>query len=140
VAGYSGKPLPRKLGVKAGHRIALRHAPPGFASGLGPLPEGVELVDLAGSPLDLVLLFCSRAAVLAADFARAAASLSDAGMLWVAWPKRASGVATDLTGDRVREHGLAAGLVDVKVCAIDETWSGLKFVRRLKDRGAAPRR
>ena len=133
-AGYSGTPLPKKLGFKEGTRAALVDAPAGFRSTLGDLPAGARFPRGGEDPLDLIVLFAPRSQPLAAAFRESASRLTPAGMLWVAWPKKASGVATDLTEDRVREIGLAAGLVDVKVCAIDETWSGLKFVRRLRDR------
>lgn len=137
MAGYSGTPLVQKLGIKAGMRIAIRRAPEGFRAALTPWPAGAEVVRPGGAPLDLVLLFTDRAAILEAEFAEAAAMLQPAGALWVAWPKKAAKVATDLTEDRVRAIGLAAGLVDVKVCAVTEVWSGLKFVRRLADRPRA---
>lgn len=134
-AGYSGTPLPRKLGIKPGQRIAFLDAPPAFADALGELPEGVgaSRTTLRG-PLDLVVAFFVERRRLAARLPRLIAALDPAGALWIAWPKRASGVVTDVTEDVVRELGLAAGVVDVKVCAIDATWSGLKLVVRLKDR------
>jgi hypothetical protein len=131
-AGYSGTALPQKLGIKAGHRVLLVGAPDGF--GLGPLPE-VDLHRRAGrSPYDVVLLFCTDLRRLERQFAPLVARLVTNGGLWVAWPKRASGVATDLDENIIRAVGLAAGLVDNKVCAIDATWSGLRFVIRLRDR------
>jgi hypothetical protein len=131
-AGYSGTPLPRKLGIAEGTRVLLIGAPDGFD--LGPLP-GVELHRRAGrSPYDVVLLFAPDLAHLVRRFAPARDRLTVAGGLWACWPKRASGVATDLTDNVVRAHGLATGLVDVKVAAIDATWSGMKFVVRLRDR------
>ena len=136
MSGYSGTPLPRKLGLAPGQRIAIVAAPDGFAESIAPLPEGARILA-RGDGLDLALLFTERRADLVARFAPLAARLVPSGMLWVAWPKQASKRATDLTGNVVREVGLAAGLVDVKVCAIDDTWSGLKFVRRLADRPPA---
>jgi hypothetical protein len=134
-AGYSGTPLPKKLGIKPGHRIRLIGAPGDFAATLGTLPEPVEIVaDGGGGPLDLVLFFTDSADALRGSFDALKATLAPAGMLWVAWPKKASKVPTDLTEDGVREIALARGLVDVKVCAIDATWSGLKLVYRLADR------
>ena len=106
----------------------------GFRQLLAPMPDAIVWRRRLVPALDMILLFADRAAMLERTLARAAAALTQAGMLWIAWPKRASGVATDLTEDRVRALGLAAGLVDVKVCAITEVWSGLKFVRRLRDR------
>ena len=132
--GYSAKPLIRKLGVKPGHRLVLRGAPNGFETELRPLPEGVALGGHGARTADCVLLFSTSSAHLEKAFRQAVPLLPPAGMLWVAWPKKASKVETDLTEDVVRRIGLAAGLVDVKVCAITEIWSGLKFVRRLKDR------
>jgi hypothetical protein len=133
-AGYSGTPLPRKLGIRAGGRVLLVDAPGGFERVLGELPDGVELVAPGAQELAVVVVFVTGRASLEAQFGRLASALAPAGGLWVAWPKRASGVATDVSEGGVREIGLAAGLVDNKVCAIDATWSGLRFVRRLRDR------
>ncbi len=131
--GYSGTPLPRKLGIKAEHLVLVERAPRGLA--LDPLPDVVTVHGRAGrGPYDVVLTFCRDQARLEQRFEPLAALLTPAGGLWIAWPKKASGVATDLTEDVIREVALAAGLVDVKVCAIDSTWSGLKMVRRLRDR------
>jgi hypothetical protein len=134
MVGYSGTPLPKKLGIKPAHRIAFIGAPTNFGETLGVLPEGAKLVTRQQAPLDLIVLFVKRERDLLAQFEKLAAKLSPAGMLWIAWPKKASGVATDLTETVVRKTGLDAGLVDNKVCAIDEVWSGLRFVIRLKDR------
>ena len=132
-AGYSGKPVPVKLGIKEGHRLLLLGAPEGFA--LEPLPGGVTLhARASGGPYDLVLAFCPDRAALEKRFAPLAERITTAGALWVAWPKKASGLAKDLDENVVRDVGLATGLVDVKVIAIDAVWSGLKFVRRLRDR------
>ncbi|MSQ42017.1 MAG: DUF3052 family protein [Dehalococcoidia bacterium] len=135
-AGYSGTPLPRKLGIKPGHRLALVGAPAGFEVTLGALPDGVTLLARPWASLDVVVCFTTRRADLARRFAPMARALDPAGGLWVAWPKRASRVPTDLDENAVRAVGLEAGLVDNKVCAIDETWSGLRFVYRLADRPA----
>lgn len=132
--GYSGTPLPKKLGIKEGSRIALVNAPQDFESELGELPHNVEFIKRSAKSLDIILLFVLTERALKRDFAKLAARLTANGMIWVAWPKKSSGVATDLSEQRVQRIGLDAGLVDVKVCAIDETWSGLKFVYRLKDR------
>jgi hypothetical protein len=137
MSGYSGTPLVQKLGIKPDHRLLFAGAPPDFAAVLGPLPVGAEFVDGKAGGLDVVLLFVISQAELRRQFPKLAARLAPAGMLWVAWPKRASGVPTDLTETSVREIGLAAGLVDVKVCAVTDVWSGLKFVIRLKDRPPA---
>lgn len=129
MAGYSGKPLVEKLGFEPGDRVVLLGAPAAYPGALGTLPAGVVISRRTG-PADLALLFSRDARDLAKRFAPLAEKLRPGGMLWVAWPKKASGVPTDLSEDVVRRIGLAAGLVDVKVCAIDETWSGLKFLRR----------
>jgi len=124
-AGYSGTPLPRKLGIKDGHRVAVVAAPDGFVL-------DAELVPL-GAEMDVILLFVLEQRELERCFSELAALLTPSGGLWIAWPKQASGVETDLRDGLVRRIGLAHGLVDNKVCAIDETWSGLRFVRRLVD-------
>ena len=129
MAGYSGKPLGEKLGLEAGHRVALLGAPDDFPRALEPLPADVQLLRRVAD-VDVALLFSRARSELAARFGVVAERLRPGGMLWVAWPKKASRQPTDLTEDVVREIGLAAGLVDVKVCAIDDVWSGLKFVRR----------
>lgn len=134
VAGYSGKPLVEKLGIKSGAVIAILHAPRGYDRTLGEVPSGVRRRASAAGPLDFIQLFASRRRELERRLAALARALAPAGMLWISWPKQASGVATDLTEDAVRAVGLAHGLVDVKVTAVDDVWSGLKFVRRLKDR------
>jgi hypothetical protein len=136
MAGYSGTPLAQKLGIRADHQVALVNPPEAFARTLGPLPEGVTLSpNLDGDDLlDVIVLFTANRSELRRKFTACVAHLTPAGGLWVAWPKKASGVATDLTENVVRAEGLAAGLVDNKVCAVDETWSGLRFVFRLKDR------
>ena len=134
MAGYSGTPLPKKLGIKENQRIALLNAPKDFLPELGDLPEGTSIVKRVTAPLDLVLLFVDRERVLEKQFAQLAKKLSPNGMIWIAWPKKSSGVLTDLIFDRVQGIGLSSGLVDVKICAINETWSGLKFVIRLRDR------
>jgi hypothetical protein len=131
--GYSGTPLHRKLGVKPGTRMLVSAAPPGFALDDVP-PEAVVHSRAAGSSYDVVVAFCPDLRRLRERFARLAGRTTTAGALWVAWPKRASGVATDLDENVVREVGLDGGLVDVKVIADDETWSALKFVRRVRDR------
>ena len=136
-AGYSGTPLPRKLGIRDGCRVLLVGAPADFAATLGELPPGVELLTPGTEELDVAVVFVLDLESLRAHFAALAAALQPAGGLWVAWPKRSSGVATELNENVVREYGLEQGLVDNKVCAIDATWSGLRFVRRLRDR---PRR
>jgi hypothetical protein len=131
--GYSGTPLHRKLGIKPGSRVLLSAAPPGFALDALP-PDAVVHTRAAGSSYDVVVAFCPDRRRLRERFARLAERTTTAGALWVAWPKRASGLATDLDETIVRDVGLTGGLVDVKVVAIDDTWSGLKFVRRVRDR------
>ncbi|HWH13926.1 MAG TPA: hypothetical protein VNT51_04215 [Miltoncostaeaceae bacterium] len=135
--GYSGTPLARKLGIASGHRVALLGAPAGIEDLLAPLPGDVRLLRRARAPIDVALLFVHDAAALRRRLPAAQAAMTPAGALWVAWPKRASGVPTDVTEDVVRAAGLARGLVDTKVCAVDATWSGLRLVTRLRDR---PRR
>ena len=134
MAGYSGTQLIKKLGIKEGYRIALVNAPKGFEKELGSLPSDVRSLARPAGPLDFVLLFTKSVAALERDFSNLAEMLLPNGMLWVAWPKKASGVATDLSENNVRQIGLDAGLVDVKVCAVNDVWSGLKFVYRLQDR------
>ena len=128
--GYSGTPLPRKLGIRAGSVVALLDAPAGFARGLGVVPENVRFREDARGPADLVLLFAHSRADLRRRFPAAARALADRGGLWIAWPKQASGVPSDLSETIVRAVGLQGGFVDYRVCAIDGTWSGLKFARR----------
>ena len=137
-AGYSGKPLLAKLGIKEGQRVAILSAPDPLPDGLERMPAGVALASRLGSAtLDLILLFTTRRADLQKRFAQAAKVLDPAGSLWVSWPKKASGVATDVTEDVVREVVLPAGFVDNKVCAVDETWSGLRCVLRVENRPGA---
>jgi hypothetical protein len=155
-AGYSGTPLAAKLGIKGGLRVAVLNAPEGFDAELAPLPDGVELrsrlppraraARQSGEPraraarqsgeaaIDLALVFVTRRAELERRFPAVAARLPPAGSLWVAWPKRSSGRPTDLTEDVLREVGLPLGWVDTKVCAVNEIWSGLRFVLRLENR------
>jgi hypothetical protein len=134
VAGYSGTPLAQKLGIRAGCRLALVRAPEGFEGALDPLPDGVRIRTQARGAQDVVLFFATRLAELERRFGTLAHTVAPAGGLWIAWPKKTSFVATDLTENVVRETGLATGLVDNKVCAVDNTWSALRFVYRLADR------
>jgi hypothetical protein len=136
MAGYSGTPLPKKLGIKDGFRVQFVGAPSEVVAELKPALAGCELVRDGKAPLDFAQVFTRSKTELAKEFKRITRQLAPAGMLWVSWPKKSSGVTTDLDENIVRETGLAAGLVDVKVCAVTEVWSGLKFVRRLKDRAA----
>jgi hypothetical protein len=136
MAGYSGTPLPAKLGVKPGQRLALSAAPDGFLRSLGVLPAETCLTTRGA--FDLGVFFVRSAHELAAALAKGLPRLDPAGALWIAWPKKASGVPTDVTEDVVRAAALARGLVDVKVCAIDETWSGLELVVPVKARPGYP--
>jgi hypothetical protein len=129
---YSGTPLPKKLGISEGSRVLVAGAPKAFA--LSPLPTGVELVERTRAPLDVVLLFVNSRSELSKGFAAPARALAPAGRLWVAWPKKASGITTDLTFAVVQGHGLQEGLVDNKSASIDERYQGLQFVYRVKDR------
>ena len=130
--GYSGTPLVQKLGIKSGARLQFVAAPPQLPELLGSLPDGAAFTTRG--KLDFALLFATKQSELTRNFPKLRDRLESNGTLWVSWPKKTSGVATDLTENVVRDYGLASGLVDVKVCAIDDTWSGLKFVRRLGDR------
>ena len=127
-AGYSGTPLVRKLGLREDQALRYVAAPPGFRELIGPLPAGAHEAD--EGPYDLIVLFATERALLAEGIPVQLAAMQQAGMLWIAWPKRASKVPTDITEDVVREVALPLGLVDTKVCAIDEVWSGLKLVIR----------
>ncbi|HSR42140.1 MAG TPA: hypothetical protein VLL48_08215 [Longimicrobiales bacterium] len=135
-AGYSGTPLSRKLGIKEGHLVALVDAPPGFSRLLAHLPPDVRTVEGLpdDEPPDVVLLFATEAPGLESSFRAAARRLHPDGGLWVGWPKKSSSLESDLDKMGVRRIGLDGGLVDNKVCAIDEDWSGLRFVYRLEDR------
>jgi hypothetical protein len=134
VTGYSGTPLAKKLGIKEGYRIALVNAPQNFADELGPLPAGVLIVQRLQPSLNLILFFAASQSELTRRFAELARRLVSNGMLWVAWPKKSSGVVSDLSFEVVQGVGLAEGLVDTKVCAVNDVWSGLRFVIRLQDR------
>jgi hypothetical protein len=132
-AGYSGTPLHRKLGIKPESRVLLAAAPPGFE--LDHVPAGAVVhTRAAGSAYDVVIAFCPDQARLRSRVASLAPRITTAGALWLAWPKRASSVPSDLDENVVRDAGIGAGLVDVKVVAVDATWSALKFVRRVRDR------
>ncbi|MDQ1695739.1 MAG: hypothetical protein QOJ03_1092 [Frankiaceae bacterium] len=132
-AGYSGTPLHRKLGIKPDSRALIAAAPPSFALDTVP-PGAVVHTRAARSSYDVVLAFCPDRKRLQSRSSSLAPRITTAGALWIAWPKKSSGVSTDLDENVVREAGLGEGLVDVKVIAIDDVWSGLKFVRRLRDR------
>jgi hypothetical protein len=136
-AGYSGTPLVRKLAIKPGARLALVNAPEGFDELLGELPEGVIVRRRLRGPCEVIVSFHLRATELEHRLPALRRALTGDGGLWIVWPKRASGVQTDLGERVVRELGLATGLVDNKVCAVDSTWSALRFVYRLSDRPRA---
>jgi hypothetical protein len=131
-AGYSGTPLVRKLGIKADTRALLIGAPAGFERQLAELPDGARIVRRSAAAVERVLLFCASRAALLRSFDAAERRVLEGGGLWIAWPKKAAGTKSDLTESFVRDHGLASGWVDYKICAIDETWSGLLFARRRK--------
>jgi hypothetical protein len=136
MAGYSGTPLPKKLGMQSGLRVALLNSPDDFNQTLGTLPDGVTLhrgIPRTGKP-DIVVWFVSRRGEFERRLQGIRGRMAPATALWVAWPKKASGVATDMTENAIREVALPTGLVDNKVCAIDETWSGLRLVIRLRHR------
>ena len=139
MVGYSGTPLARKLGIKEGSRLALLGAPEGFDEDLAPLPDGVHVLRRLGPDLDVAVLFVTARKELERRFPEVAAAITPAGGFWVAWPKKSSKVPTDVTEDVLREVGLPQGLVDNKVCAVDQVWSGLRLVYRLRDRPASPR-
>ena len=136
MAGYSAKPLAAKLGIKPGMQVVLLGAPDALDALLAPLPEGVTIARCLadGTAVQFLQYFTTQQAQLQADFATLKAALAPAGMLWISWPKRASKVASDLDENVIRAIGLAHGLVDVKVAAVDGTWSALKFVYRKADR------
>ena len=132
--GYSGTPLPKKLGIKDQFRVVFFGLPADVQAELKEALNSCKITKDGKGTLDFAMIFVKTATDLKKKFSHLAKQLAPAGMLWVSWPKKSSGVPTDLTEDEVRRIGLAAGLVDVKVCAVSEVWSGLKFVIRLKDR------
>ena|SRR5215813_12988206 len=132
--GYSGTPLPKKLGIKPGFNVALLEMPAEVKSELKTALGDCRIAKTFAGPLDYVHLFTKSRVRLEKEMVRIAKALAPAGMLWVSWPKKSSGVATDLTEDIIRDTGLAVGLVDIKVCAVTDVWSGLKFVIPVKDR------
>jgi hypothetical protein len=134
VAGYSGTPLSKKLGIKPGSRLYVAGAPTDYRKLVEPLPDGVAIASRMSADVDLAHLFAVKRADLAAKLGSTLAKLKPDGTIWISWPKKASGVVTDLTEDTIRAVALPLGLVDVKVCAVDETWSGLKLVIRKQNR------
>jgi len=138
--GYSGTPLAKKLGIKDNFRAALLHVPDDVKTELRDALGKCRIIQHITTDLDFIFLFAKSRAGLELELSPAAEALAPAGMLWISWPKKASGIATDLTGDVVRQSGLDAGLVDVKVCAVTDVWSGLKFVIPVKNRPKRERR
>jgi hypothetical protein len=134
MAGYSGTPLPKKLGIQERFRVTFVGLPADVKAELRDTLAGCSVVRDGRGPLDFAMVFVKKQAELKSEFARLARLLAPAGMLWASWPKKTAGVATDMNENDVRRIGLEAGLVDVKVCAVSEVWSGLKFVRRVRDR------
>lgn len=132
MAGYSGKPLVDKLGIKAGHRVLTVDAPRGYVRTLGPLPDGTTRSASGAGPFDIIQVFVARASSLRGAIRDARRVMKRDGMVWVSWPKRSSGRQTDVDENLVRRAGLALDLVDVKICSVDEVWSGLKFVIPLR--------
>ncbi|MBR1091186.1 DUF3052 family protein [Bradyrhizobium manausense] len=134
MAGTPGKPIVQKLGIKPGFCIFVDGLSMAYRHVVGELPDGVRLAKTTKPPLDMVHLFAAEAKGLAAKLSLYRKAIAPEGMIWVSWPKKASGVATDVTEALVRETALANGLVDIKICAVNETWSGLKLVIPVKDR------
>src|SRR5262245_6928446 len=134
MAGYSGTPLPKKLGFKPGHSVVILNAPGDYRRVLGDVPEGVKFASRIESGHDIIHLFTKSRRELERELPRLGRKIVPNGMIWISWPKKASGVVTDITEDVVRDTALALGLVDVKVCAVDDTWSGLKLVIRVENR------
>ena len=133
-AGYSGTPLAKKLGISDGTRLLVENAPDDYAVLLSPMPTNVTLQESISGETDIVHVFSERKSALNASLKRLRKSIKDDGVVWVSWPKKASKIQTDLTENSIREFGLQNDLVDIKVCAVNEVWSGLKFVYRLQDR------
>ncbi|MFN0253454.1 MAG: DUF3052 family protein [Kofleriaceae bacterium] len=138
-SGYSGTPLPQKLGIQERHRVALIHPPAGFDKTLGTLPTGTTVVRFATTAkqpplLDVIVVFVKQRADMVSQIAACRPRMQQAGGLWIAWPKKSSGVATDIREQTIRDVALPTGLVDNKVCAIDDTWSGLRLVIRKENR------
>jgi hypothetical protein len=131
---YSGTPLPKKLGIREGARVLIEGAPEGFEDALGALPTGVRRLGRAGTSMDVVLTFVTEERALRSRFPTLAAGLASAGRLWVAWPKKASSIPSDLDFETVQRNGLDAGLVDNKSASITDEFQGLQFVYRLRDR------
>jgi hypothetical protein len=139
MSGYSGTPLAKKLGIRAGARLFLHRAPDNYPQLLAPLPAGVQTVTRIDCDTDLIHVFTDRRSDLGKALQRARRSMRPDATIWVSWPKKASGVPTDITEDVVRELALPMGLVDIKVCAVDQTWSGLKLMLRKSERAGSAR-
>jgi hypothetical protein len=137
-AGHSGTPLVRKLGIKAGFKMCVIDPPQNYWHLLGDLPENVSVGRPGEGVFDLIHVFAKDGAQLEAQIEKLKQHIVPAGMIWVSWPKKSSKVATDLNENLIRDLALKSGLVDTKVCAVDETWSGLKLVIRLRDRAGQP--
>jgi hypothetical protein len=135
VAGYSGTPLAKKLGIKAGANVCVSHAPKHYGGLVAPLPDGVRLVGRVSETTDLIHIFVTRRADLERGLKSTLTAMRTDAAVWVSWPKKSSGVTTDITEDTIRDVALPMGLVDIKVCAVDEVWSGLKLVVRKEMRG-----
>ena len=130
MVGYSGRTLVEKLGIKPGYRVLAINAPAHYRDILRPLPHGVSFLSRPAKHVDLIHMFVSRRSEIAKELPRQRRIMPDSGVLWVSWPKKASGLSTDVTEDVVREVALPLGLVDTKVCAVDDVWSGLKLMVR----------
>lgn len=139
-SGYSGTPLPQKLGIREGTRLFVHDAPAHYASLIAPLPCGAHPVARLDEHTDLIHVFAVRRAVLARTLRSALRVMRADAAIWVSWPKRSSGVPTEITEEVIREVALPMSLVDIKVCAVDEIWSGLKLVMRKSARPPAPRK
>jgi DUF3052 family protein len=135
VAGYSGTPLAKKLGIKAGANVCVSHAPKHYGGLVSPLPDGVRLVGRVSETTDLVHIFVTRRADLESGLTSTLKAMRPDAAVWISWPKKSSGVATDITENTIRDVALPMGLVDIKVCAVDDVWSGLKLVVRKEMRG-----
>jgi hypothetical protein len=132
--GYSGRPLFKKLGIQPGSRVKTGNAPSDYLALLAPIPDGARISSRLRAPVDIWHLFVTSRSKLEAQLGRCQSEITQSGMVWVSWPKKASGVRSDVTEDVVREVALPLGFVDVKVCAVDEVWSGLKLVIRRSNR------
>jgi len=134
MAGYSGTPLQKKLGIKEGLSLFVLEPPKEYFNWISPLPSDVQVKVKLTSQVDFIHLFVKEQKIYSKEFVRCKKQLKKDGMMWISWPKKASKVPTDLDENIIRDFGLKNGLVDVKVCAVDEVWSGLKFMYRIKDR------